>query len=155
MPRITPFLWFDKNAEDAARFYTSIFPNSKMGKVSKYSEGGPGPAGTVLTAAFELDGQPFIALNGGPQFSFNESVSFVVDCANQEEIDSYWSKLTADGGQESMCGWLKDRFGLSWQVVPAEMGQLVSGPHAARVMEVLMKMKKLDLAALRQAAGGG
>src|ERR1044071_2479474 len=116
--RITPFLWFNDNAEEAIDFYCSIFPNSKLLGVSRYGDAGPGPKGSVMTASFELDGQKFTALNGGPLFKFTEAISFVIPCKNQEEVDYYWSKLTGDGGEESMCGWLKDKFGLSWQEVP-------------------------------------
>jgi predicted 3-demethylubiquinone-9 3-methyltransferase (glyoxalase superfamily) len=153
---ITPFLWFDTQAEDAANFYTSIFPNSRISAVSRYPAGGPRPEGLVMTVAFELGGQRFLALNGGPQFSFDEAVSFAVSCASQDEIDYYWERLT-DGGQEGDCGWLKDRFGLSWQVVPAQMGELMtnSDPEASRrAMEAMLQMHKLDIAALRQAAEG-
>ncbi|HTK25783.1 MAG TPA: VOC family protein, partial [Pyrinomonadaceae bacterium] len=118
MQKITPFLWFDNNAEEAMNFYTSVFKDSKQVKVSRYPEGAPAPAGSVMVAEFELEGQRFIALNGGPQFKFTEAVSFVVNCETQEEVDYYWSRLTADGGAESMCGWLKDKFGLSWQITP-------------------------------------
>lgn len=153
--KITPFLWYDHQAEEAAGFYTSIFPNSKIGKVSRYGEGGPGPAGTAMTVEFQLDGQTFLALNGGPHFKFTEAVSFVVNCATQEEIDMYWDKLTAGGGAPVQCGWLKDKFGLSWQIVPTALGELVAGGDQAkanRVMKALMTMKKLDIRALRQAA---
>lgn len=154
MQRITPFLWFDTQAEEAANFYASIFKNSKITTVTRYGETGPGPKGTVLTVGFELDGQTFTALNAGPKFKFTEAVSFVVNCETQEEIDYYWEKLTADGGQESQCGWLKDKFGLSWQVVPSELPQLLSGDpeKANRVMEAIMQMKKLDLPTLKAAA---
>lgn len=145
---ITPFLWFDSNAEEAAEFYCSIFPNSRiLGSGADTRDTGPKPP--VLTANFELDGLRFTALNGGPYFKFNESISFVVTCHSQAEIDDYWSKLTADGGSESQCGWLKDRFGLSWQVVPAQLGQLLKHPAA---MQAMMKMKKLDIAELERAA---
>jgi predicted 3-demethylubiquinone-9 3-methyltransferase (glyoxalase superfamily) len=148
-PLITPFLWFDNNAEEAVRFYTSVFPNSRiLTTLPNQPDITPSP-GKVLTIAFELDGLPFTALNGGPNFTFNEAVSFVVHCANQQEIDRYWEKLTADGGSEVACGWLKDKFGLSWQVVPRNIGDLVRHPNA---MQALMQMKKLDLATLEQAA---
>jgi predicted 3-demethylubiquinone-9 3-methyltransferase (glyoxalase superfamily) len=156
MPRISPFLWFDNQAEEAANFYVSIFPNSKITNVSRYGEGGPGPKGSVMVVSFELDGQHVMALNGGPHFKFNEAISLVVDCKSQEEIDYYWEKLTAAGGQEVQCGWLKDKFGLSWQIVPAQMGEIMSNPNPAkakRAMEAMMKMKKLDINALRAAAG--
>jgi predicted 3-demethylubiquinone-9 3-methyltransferase (glyoxalase superfamily) len=152
--KITPFLWFDHQAEEAATFYTSIFPNSKIVKVVRYSEAGPGPAGSVMTVAFELEGQSFTALNGGPHFKFNESISFVVHCQTQVEVDNYWDKLSADGG-EVQCGWVKDKFGLSWQVVPDALLELLSDPDpkkAAHVQRAMMGMRKLDIAALRRAA---
>jgi predicted 3-demethylubiquinone-9 3-methyltransferase (glyoxalase superfamily) len=155
MQKITTFLWFNDNAEEAANFYTSTFKNSRITSASRYGEGAPGKAGSVMTIAFEIEGQQFTALNGGPHFKFTEAISLVVHCENQEEIDYYWEKLTSGGGQEGQCGWLKDQFGLSWQVVPAALSKLVGGGDAARsgrVMGALMKMKKLDIAAL-QAAG--
>jgi predicted 3-demethylubiquinone-9 3-methyltransferase (glyoxalase superfamily) len=152
MQKITPFLWFDKQAEDAARFYVSVFKDSKMGQVSRYGEGMPGPAGSVMTAAFEIEGQAFIALNGGPVFKFTEAVSFVVNCDTQKEIDHYWDRLTAGGGKEVQCGWLKDRFGLSWQIVPTALPELVK--KSDKVMQALLHMKKLDIAALERAAAG-
>ena len=151
--KITPFLWFDNNAEEAVNYYVSVFRNSKLGTITRYGDAGPGPKGSVLTAAFELEGQKFVALNGGPRFKFTEAVSFVINCENQEEIDYFWDKLTSDGGQESMCGWLKDKFGLSWQVVPTELASLLTGEKSNRVMQAIMQMKKLDLGILRQAAG--
>ena len=151
--KITPFLWFDNNAEEAMNFYVSVFNNSKIATVTRYGDAGPGPKGSVLTAAFELEGQKFVALNGGPRFKFTEAISFVISCETQEEIDYFWDKLTSDGGQESMCGWLKDKFGLSWQVVPAEIGSLLTGEKSNQVMQAIMQMKKLDLSTLRQAAG--
>lgn len=157
MPNITPFLWYDTQAEEAANFYVSIFPNSRIGHVSRYGDAGPGPKGGVMVVQFELDGKPFLALNGGPHFKFTEAVSFTIDCKDQQEVDYYWSKLSADGGQESMCGWLKDKFGLSWQVVPSALGQLMSDPDrekAKRAMEAMLKMKKLDIAALQRAHDG-
>ncbi len=153
MPRITPFLWFDTQAEDAAKFYAGIFPNSKIVSVSRYGEAGPGPKGSVMTVAFELDGRPFVALNGGPQFKFTEAISFVVDCKSQEEVDRYWAKLSA-GGEEGPCGWLKDRYGLSWQIVPSALGEMMSDPDPAkakRVTQAMLGMKKLDVEALRKA----
>jgi predicted 3-demethylubiquinone-9 3-methyltransferase (glyoxalase superfamily) len=153
--KITPFLWFDTRAEEAAQFYTSIFKNSKILHVSRYGDAGPGPKGSVMVVNFQLAGQEFTALNGGPRFTFSEAFSFVVNCENQNEIDEYWSKLTADGGQESMCGWLKDKFGFSWQIVPTELGKLMSvnDPQtASRVMGALLKMRKLDIAKLKAAA---
>jgi len=152
--KITPFLWYDNQAEEAANFYVSIFKNSRILGVTRYGKSGPGPEGTVLTAAFKLEGQKFTALNGGPRFTFNESVSFVVNCETQEEIDYFWEKLSSDGGQESQCGWLKDKFGLSWQVVPTILPELITSKDAKkseRVMQALMQMKKLDLAKLKQA----
>lgn len=154
MPRITPNLWFDTEGLEAAEFYVSIFPNSKVTAVSHYTEAGPREAGMVLTVEFELDGQQFTALNGGPEFPFTEAVSLLVNCKDQAEIDYYWSKLS-DGGEEGPCGWLKDRYGLSWQVVPTFMNELITDPDRARVnrtMEVMMKMSKLDLATLQAAA---
>ncbi len=155
--KITPFLWFEHQAEQAANFYVSIFPNSKIVKVVRHGEAGPGPAGSAMTVAFELEGQTFTALNGGPHFKFTEAISFVVRCQTQEEVDYYWEKLTA-GGAEVQCGWVKDKFGLSWQVVPDAMPELLSDPDpkkAARVMKAMMGMKKLDVAALRRAAAEG
>ena len=151
---ISPFLWFDNQAEDAAKLYVSIFPNSRILGVSRYGEAGPGPKGTVMTVSFELDGQRFIALNGGPQFKFTEAISFSIECETQEEVDRYWAKLTA-GGEEGPCGWLKDKYGLSWQVNPRVLGELLSDPDhkkAKRVMEAMLKMKKIDIATLKRAA---
>jgi predicted 3-demethylubiquinone-9 3-methyltransferase (glyoxalase superfamily) len=157
MPKITPFLWFDTQAEAAANFYCSIFPNSKIGKMTRYEKGVPGPEGSVMTVSFSLDGQEFTALNAGPRFKFTEAVSFVIPCRTQDEIDHYWSKLTANGGAESMCGWLKDKFGLSWQVVPANLGELLADPDpqkSKRAIEAMLQMKKLDFAALQRARSG-
>ena len=157
MQKITPFLWFDNNAEEAARFYTSIFKNSKILNVSRYGDAGPGPTGSVMVVSFQLEGQQFTALNGGPQFKFSEAFSFVVNCETQQEIDDYWSKLTAGGGRESECGWLKDKFGFSWQIVPTALGKLMSDKDpekSGRVMQALLQMKKLDIAMLEQAAKG-
>jgi predicted 3-demethylubiquinone-9 3-methyltransferase (glyoxalase superfamily) len=153
MQRVTPCLWFDTQAEEAAKFYTSIFKNSKLGHISYYGDDAPLPKGTVLTVTFTLDGQEYMALNGGPEFKFNEAVSFMVNCKTQDEIDYYWDKLTA-GGQEVQCGWLKDRYGVSWQIVPAGIATMISDKDPARadrVMQALMKMVKLDLAALERA----
>lgn len=151
--RIKPFLWFDDRAEDAARLYTSIFPDSEIVQITRYPAGSPGPAGKVMTVAFRLDGRDFVALNGGPQFPFTEAVSFVVECADQAEIDYYWDRLASGGGKPAQCGWLKDRFGLSWQVVPKDIGRYFWDPYTAeRVMQALLKMVKLDLAALEAAA---
>jgi predicted 3-demethylubiquinone-9 3-methyltransferase (glyoxalase superfamily) len=147
-PRITPFLWFDSNAEEAVEFYLSVFKNSRRLDGLRRVEDSHGPKGSILTIAFELAGQTFTALNGGPMFKFTEAVSFVVQCDSQEEVDYYWSKLTA-GGSESQCGWLKDKFGLSWQVVPARLPELLKQPKA---VEAMLKMKKLDIAELERAA---
>jgi len=154
MQKITPFLWFDNNAEEAANFYVSIFKNSKVLNIARYGDAGPGPKGTVLTVNFEIDGQKFIALNGGPQFKFTEAVSFVVNCETQEEIDYFWEKLSA-GGEKSQCGWLKDKYGLSWQVVPAILGELMGGNDAERsnrVMQAILQMQKLEIEPLKRAS---
>jgi predicted 3-demethylubiquinone-9 3-methyltransferase (glyoxalase superfamily) len=154
MPRITPNLWFDTESEEAAEFYVSIFPNSAITAVTHYTEGSPRPAGTVLTVDFTLDGQEYTAINGGPQFHFDEAISLLITCADQGEIDYYWSKLT-DGGQEGPCGWLKDRYGLSWQVVPDGWGELMRDPdrgRARRAMAAVLGMKKIDVAAVYAAA---
>jgi predicted 3-demethylubiquinone-9 3-methyltransferase (glyoxalase superfamily) len=151
--KITPFLWFDDSAEEAAQYYTSIFKNSKIDGVTRYTDAGPGPKGSVMTVAFTLDGQPFVALNGGPMFKFTEAISLVVNCETQEEVDEMWSKLSA-GGEEGQCGWLKDRFGLSWQVVPTAVVELVQDKdpeRSKRVMEALFTMKKIDIARVEQA----
>lgn len=156
MPKITPFLWFDNQAEEAMNFYVSIFKNSKIGVVNRYGDNGPAPKGSVMTASFELDGQAFTALNGGPMFKFTEAVSFVIDCRGQDEVDHYWDALV-EGGEPSQCGWLKDRFGLSWQVVPAELMELMSDPDrvkAGRVMQAMLQMRKIDVAALQAAYDG-
>lgn len=147
-PRISPFLWFDSNAEQAVDFYLSVFENSRRLDELRINDGTSGPNGKVLTISFELDGQKFTALNGGPHFQFNESISFVVRCDSQKEVDEYWSKLIA-GGSESQCGWLKDKFGLSWQIVPAQLPELVKHPKA---MQAMLKMKKLDIGELELAA---
>jgi predicted 3-demethylubiquinone-9 3-methyltransferase (glyoxalase superfamily) len=157
MPKLTPFLWFDDNAEEAMNFYLSVFPNSKVVAVTRYGDGGPGPKGSVMTAAFQLDGQDFVALNGGPVFKFTEAVSLVVNCETQAEVDRYWDKLTAGGGRQGECGWLKDKFGFSWQVVPSLLTKLLADKDAAktaRVMGALMKMTKLDADALQRAYEG-
>ena len=148
-PRITPFLWFDQNAEEAVDFYLTVFKNSRLLSEMRNTGDAPGPKGSVLVVSFELDGQRFTALNGGPMFKFNESISFVVRCDSQDEVDYYWSKLTADGGSESQCGWLKDKFGLSWQIVPARLVELIKHPKA---MQAMMGMKKLVIAELERAA---
>jgi predicted 3-demethylubiquinone-9 3-methyltransferase (glyoxalase superfamily) len=151
--KISPFLWFDDRAEEAAGFYTSVFPNSKIVKVARYGEAGPGKPGTAMTVEFQLEGQTFIALNGGPLFKFTEAISFMVNCQSQEEVDAYWEKLTA-GGAESQCGWLKDKFGLSWQIIPAGLTALLSDPDpekSKRAMKAMLAMKKLDIRALKHA----
>jgi predicted 3-demethylubiquinone-9 3-methyltransferase (glyoxalase superfamily) len=148
-PRITPFLWFDSNAEEAVNFYLTVFRNSRKLDMQNNSPDHPNPPAKILTIAFELDGQKFTALNGGPMFKFTEAISFVVRCDSQQEIDEYWSKLTADGGKESQCGWLKDKFGLSWQIVPARIGELIRHPKA---MQAMLQMKKLNIAELERAA---
>lgn len=155
MTSINPCLWFDDNLEEAMEFYTAIFPNSRIGNVSRYSDAGPGPAGTVMAADFELDGLAFRAINGGPQFTFSEAISFSVTCADQAEVDRYWDALLADGGEESMCGWLKDRFGLSWQIVPQRLYELASDPDPARAeaaTRAMLGMRKLVVADLEAAA---
>ncbi len=156
MQKITPFLWFDNQAEEAVQFYVSIFKDAKIGKTTRYTAAGPQPAGSVMTMSFTLQGQEFTALNGGPHFKFTEAVSFVVNCADQAEVDYFWEKLSA-GGSEGQCGWLKDKFGLSWQVVPVDLLKMLSqsDPVAGkRVIQALMKMKKLDVGALEKAAKG-
>jgi predicted 3-demethylubiquinone-9 3-methyltransferase (glyoxalase superfamily) len=155
MGKIRPFLWFNDNAEEAANFYTSIFPNSKVGKVTRYGDAGPGPKGSAMTVEFQLDGRDFIALNGGPVFKFNEAISFSVDCETQAEVDALWSKLTADGGQPGRCAWLKDKFGISWQIVPRALPQLLADKDPAkskRVMQAMMQMGKIDIQRLKDAA---
>lgn len=153
MQKITPFLWFDNNAEEAANFYVSVFKNSKVLNIARYGEVGPGPKGTVMTVEFELDGQEFVALNGGPQFKFTEAVSFVVNCDTQEEVDHYWERLS-EGGEKSRCGWLRDKFGLGWQVTPTILGKLLADKDqekAKRVMQTMLKMDKLDIEPLQRA----
>src|SRR5947207_14148125 len=153
MQKITPCLWFDTEGEDAARFYTSIFPNSKITEVARYGSAGPRLEGTVMTVSFELDGQEFLALNGGPQFTFSEALSFQVFCRAQDEVDAYWSKLS-QGREEGPCGWLKDRFGLSWQIVPTVLGQMLSDSKSGNseaAMQAMLQMKKLDIAQLEKA----
>jgi predicted 3-demethylubiquinone-9 3-methyltransferase (glyoxalase superfamily) len=154
MQRLTPCLWFDTEGEEAANFYTSVFPNSKIVDIARYGSAGPRPEGTVMTVAFELDGQPFLALNGGPEFTFNEAISFQVSCETQEEVDAYWSRLS-EGGEEGPCGWLKDRYGLSWQIVPNALPRLLGDPDpetSQRVMAAMLKMKKIDVGELERAA---
>ena len=155
--KITPNLWFDMNAEEAANFYVDLFDDGRILNVARYPEGSPGPAGEVMTVEWELNGQKFVGINGGPQFQFSEAVSFMISCKDQEEVDYYWDRLTADGGKEGQCGWLSDRFGLAWQVVPEGMDEVFSDPDPAkaeRSMAAMMKMKKLDIAELRAAAEG-
>ncbi|RPI34108.1 MAG: VOC family protein [Chloroflexota bacterium] len=153
MQKITPYLWFDHQAEEAVNFYTSIFKNSKIGSITRYGEEGPGPQGTIMLATFQLEGQEFIALNGGPQFTFSPAISFVVNCETQDEVDEYWEKLS-EGGEKQMCGWLQDKFGVSWQIVPTALGELMNDEDAEksrRVMQALLQMDKIDIARLRQA----
>jgi predicted 3-demethylubiquinone-9 3-methyltransferase (glyoxalase superfamily) len=156
MQKITPFLWFDNQAEEAINFYISIFKNSRIVDSSRYGEGGPAPAGQLMTATFVLDGQQFMALNAGPQFKFNEAISMFVNCENQAEVDELWAKLT-EGGEESQCGWLKDKYGLSWQIIPKQLGELMGDPDpekAGRVMQAMLQMQKIDVAKLQQAYAG-
>jgi predicted 3-demethylubiquinone-9 3-methyltransferase (glyoxalase superfamily) len=156
MHKISPFLWFDDQAEEAMRFYVSVFKNSKAGDVTRYGDAGPGPKGSVMTASFELEGQPFTALNGGPHFKFTEAISFVVSCETQAEVDELWDKLS-EGGQTQQCGWLKDKFGLSWQITPVALMELMSNPdpeRSRRVMEAMLQMTKIDIAQLRRAYEG-
>jgi predicted 3-demethylubiquinone-9 3-methyltransferase (glyoxalase superfamily) len=156
MPKITPCLWFDTQGEDAAKLYTSVFPNSRIVEIARYGSAGPGPEGTVMTVSFELDGKPFLALNGGPEYTFSEAVSFQIDCADQAEVDHYWEKLS-DGGEEGPCGWLKDLFGLSWQIVPRRLPELLADPdpeRAQRVMACMLQMRKIEIAELEAAAAG-
>jgi predicted 3-demethylubiquinone-9 3-methyltransferase (glyoxalase superfamily) len=153
MQKITPFLWFDGNAEEAMRFYMSIFKNSKVGAVTRYGDAGPGPKGTVMVVTFQLDGQEFIALNGGPQFTFSPAISFVVNCETQEEVDAFWEKLS-EGGEKLQCGWLRDKYGLSWQIVPTVLGEMMQDKDAEksqRVMKAMLQMTKLDIERLKQA----
>jgi predicted 3-demethylubiquinone-9 3-methyltransferase (glyoxalase superfamily) len=153
MQKITPFLWFDGKAEDAANFYTSIFKNSKIAGIGRYGEAGPGPKGAVMSVTFELDGQKFMALNGGPQFAFTPAISFFVNCETQPEVDQLWEKLSA-GGQKGRCGWLQDKYGVSWQIIPTALGKLMSDPDAKkanRVMKAMLAMDKIDIQRLQQA----
>jgi predicted 3-demethylubiquinone-9 3-methyltransferase (glyoxalase superfamily) len=155
--KITPSLWFDMNAEEAANFYVDLFDDARILDVTRYPEGTPGPAGEVMTVEWELNGQKFVGINGGPQFQFSEAVSFMISCKDQDEVDYFWDRLTADGGKEGQCGWLTDRFGLAWQVVPEGMDEVFNDPDPAkaeRSMAAMMKMKKLDIAELRAAAEG-
>lgn len=154
MQKITPFLWFDDQAEEAMNFYTSIFKNSKIININRVGEDGPGKTGSVMFGNFELEGQPFMALNGGPMFKFTEAISFYVDCADQEEVDYFWEKLTAEGGKPGQCGWLTDKFGLSWQIVPKALPELLSNPDpdkANRVMQAMLTMDKIEVAELETA----
>ena len=156
MPTQTPCLWFDGQAEQAARHYTTVFPNSEILGTTRYGPGTPGPEGEVMTVDFSLDGQRYVGLNGGPQFAFTEAVSFQIDCADQDEVDHYWTRL-AEGGEEGPCGWLKDRFGLSWQVVPKRLNELITDADAGRAqraVQAMLAMKKIDIAALERAADG-
>jgi predicted 3-demethylubiquinone-9 3-methyltransferase (glyoxalase superfamily) len=156
VPEITPWLWFDTEGEEAAKFYTSVFPNSRIGEITHYGSAGPRPAGMVLTVIFELDGQTFAALNGGPEFTFNEAVSFEVSCETQDEVDTYWSKLS-EGGEEGPCGWLKDRFGVSWQIIPTALPRLLADPDrekSQRVMQAMLQMRKIEIDELERAAAG-
>jgi predicted 3-demethylubiquinone-9 3-methyltransferase (glyoxalase superfamily) len=154
--KITPFLWFDSQAEEAANFYVSIFKNSKVGRVTRYGEGAPGPKGTAMSVTFELDGQEFYALNGGPHYTFTPAISFFVNCETQQEVDELWEKLSA-GGEESRCGWLKDKYGLSWQIIPSALGKMLQDKDptkARRVMEAMLQMGKIGIDRLQQAYDG-
>lgn len=155
MQKITPCLWFDDQAEEAARFYASVFKNSRIGEITHYGEGAPRPKGSVLTVRFHLDGQEFLALNGGPQFKFSEAISFIVNCETQDEVDRMWEKLS-EGGEKVQCGWLKDKYGMSWQIVPTVLGKMMSDPdpaRAERVLQAVLRMKKLDIKGLEEAYG--
>ena len=157
MPNITPFLWFDGNAEEAMNFYVSVFPNSKIGSVTRYGDGGPGPKGKVMTATFQLDGQEFFALNGGPQYTFSPAISFFINCKTQQEVDDLWEKLS-EGGEKQRCGWVKDKYGLSWQVIPTILGQLLRDKDpekSKRVMQAMLQMDKIDIKRLQQAYDQG
>jgi predicted 3-demethylubiquinone-9 3-methyltransferase (glyoxalase superfamily) len=157
MQKITPFLWFDNNAEEAMNFYVSIFKNSKVGRVTRYGDAGPGPKGSVMSATFQLDGQEFFALNGGPLFSFTPAISFFVNCETQQEVDELWEKLSA-GGKKERCGWLKDKYGLSWQIIPSVLGKLMhdkDAEKAKRVMQAMLQMDKIDIQRLQQAYDAG
>jgi predicted 3-demethylubiquinone-9 3-methyltransferase (glyoxalase superfamily) len=157
MQKITTYLWFDDNAEEAMKFYVSIFKNSKILNTTRYPEGGPGKPGKLMTGTFQLEGQQFHALNGGPEFKFTEAISLLVDCETQQEVDDLWAKLTADGGEEGQCGWLKDKFGLSWQIIPTALFEYLGDKDpvkAKRAMEAMLKMKKIDIKALKDARDG-
>jgi predicted 3-demethylubiquinone-9 3-methyltransferase (glyoxalase superfamily) len=154
--KITPFLWFDDKAEEAMNFYVSIFKNSKVGSVTRYGDAGPGPKGTVMSATFQLDGQDFFALNGGPLFKFTEAISFFVNCETQEEVDELWEKLTAGGGSPQRCGWLKDKYGMSWQIIPKALGEMLGDKDpqkSQRVMQAMLQMNKIDIQRLKEAYG--
>jgi predicted 3-demethylubiquinone-9 3-methyltransferase (glyoxalase superfamily) len=154
--KLTPFLWFDDKAEEAMNFYVSIFKNSKVGSVTRYGDAGPGPKGTVMSATFQLDGQDFFALNGGPLFKFTEAISFFVNCETQEEVDELWEKLTAGGGSPQRCGWLKDKYGLSWQIIPKALGEMLGDKDpqkSQRVMQAMLQMNKIDIQRLKEAYG--
>ena len=156
MNKITPFLWFDDKAEAAMNFYVSIFKNSKVGSITRYGDAGPGPKGTVMSATFQLDGQDFLALNGGPLFKFTEAISFFVNCETQEEVDELWEKLTAGGGAPQRCGWLKDKYGLSWQIIPKALGEMLGDKDpkkSQRVMQAMLQMDKIDIQRLKEAYG--
>jgi predicted 3-demethylubiquinone-9 3-methyltransferase (glyoxalase superfamily) len=155
MQKITPCLWFDGQAEEAVRFYTAVFKNSRIGQIAYYGEGAPRPKGSVMTVSFQLDGQEFLALNGGPEFKFNEALSFIVNCETQDEVDRMWEELSA-GGEKVHCGWLKDRFGLSWQIVPTVLSKMLTDPdrqRAGRVMQAVLRMEKLDIKQLEETCG--
>ena len=157
MQKITTYLWFDDNAEEAMKFYTSLFKNSKILSTSRYPEGSPGKPGTLMTGSFQLEGQEFMALNGGPQFPFTEAISLLVNCENQQEVDELWAKLIADGGQESQCGWLKDKFGVSWQIIPRQLSEMIGDKDPAkakRAVDAMLKMNKIDIKALERARDG-
>ncbi len=157
MQKITPFLWFDGQAEEAATLYTSLFKNSKILNVSRYGDAGPGPKGQAMTVSFQLEGQAFTALNGGPEFKFTPAISFLVNCETQDEVDHFWDKLIADGGEPSQCGWLKDRFGLSWQIIPSALPRLIGDKDrekAGRAMQAMLKMTKINIAELEKAHAG-
>ena len=157
MQKITTYLWFDDDAEEAMKFYVSLFKNSKILSTSRYPEGSPGKPGTLMTGSFQLDGQEFMALNGGPQFPFTEAISLLVNCETQQEVDDLWAKLTANGGQESQCGWLKDKFGVSWQIIPKQLGEMIGDKDPAkakRAVDAMLKMKKIDIKTLERARDG-
>ena len=157
MQKITTFLWFDDDAEEAMKFYTSLFKNSKILSTSRYPEGSPGNAGTLMTGTFQLEGQEFMALNAGPEFKFTEAISLFVNCETQQEVDDLWAKLTADGGEESQCGWLKDKFGLSWQIIPKQLGEMLGDKDPAkakRAMDAMLQMHKIDIKAIERARDG-